>query len=205
MLSHWIPKRVWSRRRSWPLGLNVSQCTVARLRLRSCSCSFLFVVVLFAHLIALEMLSLANQRKVFRLAASVRQLSGPPIVANPSLKRVEIINEPLLGYMKGSEERATLDRELQHRLSVVEEVPLVIAGREHWSDDIRYQTMVRHPKRGLPRALNWCWFIMQPHDHGRVLAKFCYANKVSCKTNILWIKLKFGGVTHKRLTIIPAV
>lgn len=44
--------------------------------------------------------------------------------------------------MKGSKERAALEDALQHRQATCEEIPLVIGGKEYWTHDVHYQTMV---------------------------------------------------------------
>lgn len=48
--------------------------------------------------------------------------------------------------MKGSKERAALESALQHRQSVCEEIPVVIDGKEYWTKDVQYQTMVKFCK-----------------------------------------------------------
>ncbi len=48
----------------------------------------------------------------------------------------------ILGYLNGSKERVGLENALQHRQSAVEEIPIVIDGKEYWTDDVHYQTMV---------------------------------------------------------------
>ena len=48
--------------------------------------------------------------------------------------------------MKGSKERAALESALQHRQSVCEEIPVVIDGKEYWTKDVQYQTMVKYIK-----------------------------------------------------------
>ena len=47
-----------------------------------------------------------------------------------------------IGYLKGSEERNLLENALQHRQSTCEEIPIIIDGKEYWTDDVHYQTMV---------------------------------------------------------------
>jgi hypothetical protein len=38
--------------------------------------------------------------------------------------------------LKSSEERVALENALQHRQSAVEEIPIVIDGKEYWTDDV---------------------------------------------------------------------
>jgi hypothetical protein len=46
------------------------------------------------------------------------------------------------GYLKGSEERTKLEDALQYRQSTCEEIPIIINGKEYWTDNVHYQTMV---------------------------------------------------------------
>lgn len=66
-------------------------------------------------------------------------------------------NEPILGYERGSPERAELERALEATASTVVDVPIVIGGQEIRTGDERLQTM--------------------PHDHGKAIARYRYANK----------------------------
>jgi 1-pyrroline-5-carboxylate dehydrogenase len=61
-----------------------------------------------------------------------------------------------LGYRKGSKERKELIEALKQAKSTVVDVPIVIAGEEIRTNDVRYQTM--------------------PHDHQHKIAKFYYAD-----------------------------
>ena len=47
------------------------------------------------------------------------------------------------GYLKGSEERTKLEDALQYRQSSCEEIPIVINGKEYWTQNVHYQTMVQ--------------------------------------------------------------
>jgi len=82
-------------------------------------------------------------------------LSGPPIIQDPVRTPVNVVNEPLLGYLKGSEERTLLQDALQDARSVCQEIPIIIDGKEYWTENVHYQTM--------------------PSDHSKKIAKFCYA------------------------------
>ena len=62
------------------------------------------------------------------------------------------VNEPVLGYLPQSPERAALEAELARQSSEVVEIPIVIGGRE-----------VRTGKLAEVRC---------PHDHGKVLARY---------------------------------
>ena len=56
-------------------------------------------------------------------------------------------NEPILGYLPGSAERADLESVLSSRSGQTEDVPIVIGGKEYRTDDVRYQPMVRNRMR----------------------------------------------------------
>ena len=51
-------------------------------------------------------------------------------------------NEPILGYLPGSSERADLERALSSRSDVTADIPIVIAGKEYRTDNVQYQVMV---------------------------------------------------------------
>lgn len=65
-------------------------------------------------------------------------------------------NEPILAYKKGSKERTELIEAIKAAKSKVEDVPIIIAGKEIRTNDVRYQTM--------------------PHNHQHKIAKFYYAD-----------------------------
>ncbi|XP_059622594.1 delta-1-pyrroline-5-carboxylate dehydrogenase, mitochondrial [Phlebotomus argentipes] len=65
-------------------------------------------------------------------------------------------NEPVLGYLSGSPERQQLQAALQAAAAECQDVPIVVGGEEIRTKDVRYQVM--------------------PHDHGKRLAKFYYAD-----------------------------
>lgn len=67
-----------------------------------------------------------------------------------------IENEPILNYRKGSKERNSLIEALCKAKSSIEDVPIVIAGEEIRTNNVRFQTM--------------------PHDHQHKIAKFYYAD-----------------------------
>ena len=64
-------------------------------------------------------------------------------------------NEPILGYLPGSQERSELEAALQKYNNSTEDVPIIIGGKEYRTDDVRYQVM--------------------PHNHQKKIAKFYYA------------------------------
>ena len=66
-------------------------------------------------------------------------------------------NEPVLGYMPGSSERSALKAELARQSETVVTIPLIIGGKEVYTD-------------------RWGEVVM-PHDHGHVLAKYCIATE----------------------------
>lgn len=48
-------------------------------------------------------------------------------------------NEPVLEYLKGSPERAELEKALNEISNKTEEVPIVIGDKEFKTNDVRYQ------------------------------------------------------------------
>jgi len=66
-------------------------------------------------------------------------------------------NDPFLGYMPGSPERAALKAELQKQSSQVLRIPLIIGGKEVWTDRTFTVTI--------------------PHDHQHIIAECCLAGE----------------------------
>jgi 1-pyrroline-5-carboxylate dehydrogenase len=73
-------------------------------------------------------------------------------------------NEPILGYMPGSEERKLLEKELDRQSSEQIEIPLIIGGKE-----------IKTGKMGK---------VVMPHDHGHVLATYHMATEKEVKLAI---------------------
>ena len=67
------------------------------------------------------------------------------------------INEPVLGYLPGSEERAQLKAELLKQENEILEIPCIINGEEVYTGDVVEQVM--------------------PHDHSHVIARVHMAKK----------------------------
>ena len=63
------------------------------------------------------------------------------------------VNEPVLGYLPGSKERADLEAELKRQSAEVLEIPCIINGEEVFTGDVVEQVM--------------------PHNHGHVIAVTC--------------------------------
>ncbi|XP_029007638.1 delta-1-pyrroline-5-carboxylate dehydrogenase, mitochondrial [Betta splendens] len=70
---------------------------------------------------------------------------------------VEVKNEPVLGFRKGSAERTELLKALDSLMGRTEEIPCVVGDEHVWTKDIRYQ--------------------LSPFNHSQKVAKFCYADK----------------------------
>lgn len=73
-------------------------------------------------------------------------------------------NEPILGYLPGSEERAKLEAELARQSSLEIEIPLIIGGKE-----------IRTGNTGK---------VVMPHEHGHVLATYHKAGEKEVKMAI---------------------
>ena len=63
-----------------------------------------------------------------------------------SVSDFKIKNEPVLGYLPGSKERADLEAALNKYSDVTEDVPIVIGGKEYRTDQVHYQPMVLFEK-----------------------------------------------------------
>ncbi|MDA0715814.1 MAG: L-glutamate gamma-semialdehyde dehydrogenase [archaeon] len=74
------------------------------------------------------------------------------------------VNEPVLGYLKGSKERATLEQELDRQSSEILEIPCIVHGKEVWTNNVVEQVM--------------------PHNHGHVLARVHLAGPKEIKAAI---------------------
>jgi len=70
-------------------------------------------------------------------------------------------NDPFLGYLPGSPERAALKEELARQAAEVVKIPLIIGGREVWTEETIQITM--------------------PHDHRHVIAQCCMAGEKELK------------------------
>ena len=73
-------------------------------------------------------------------------------------------NEPVLGYLPGSPERAALKLELDRQSSEVIEIPCIINGKEVFTGDVVEQVM--------------------PHDHSHVIARVHMATKANVEEAI---------------------
>ncbi|MEJ6716237.1 MAG: aldehyde dehydrogenase family protein, partial [Euryarchaeota archaeon] len=74
------------------------------------------------------------------------------------------LNEPVLGYLPGSPERAALQKELDRQSSEIIEIPCIINGEEIFTGDVVEQVM--------------------PHDHGHVIARVHMATKANVEEAI---------------------
>ncbi|CAL9704515.1 unnamed protein product [Knipowitschia caucasica] len=74
-----------------------------------------------------------------------------------SCAAVEVKNEPILGFNKGSPERKALLQALERLKGKTEEIPCVVGDEQVWTKDVRYQ--------------------LSPFNHSHKVAKFCYADK----------------------------
>jgi 1-pyrroline-5-carboxylate dehydrogenase len=88
----------------------------------------------------------------------------PNIMVNSIPKPPTPVNEPVLGYLKGSKERATLEQELDRQSSEILEIPCIINGEEVWTNNVVEQVM--------------------PHNHGHVLARVHLAGPNEIKAAI---------------------
>lgn len=61
-------------------------------------------------------------------------------------------NEPILDYLEGSQERVELEKELKRQSEIVVEIPLVIGGKEIFTNDTGK--------------------VVMPHNHKHILANY---------------------------------
>ena len=74
------------------------------------------------------------------------------------------VNEPVLGYLHGSKERAELKAELVKQENEIIEIPCIINGEEVFTGDVVEQVM--------------------PHDHSHVIARVHMAGEKEVKAAI---------------------
>lgn len=100
------------------------------------------------------MLSLCKQTLNVNIQRAGKRFLGS-VIPDIKINDFGIKNEPILGYLKGSKERAELEKALQATAAKQEDVPIVIGDEEIRTNDVRYQVM--------------------PHNHSKKIAKFYYA------------------------------
>ena len=66
-----------------------------------------------------------------------------------------ITNEPILGYLPGSQERKDLEASIAKFSGQTEDIPIIIGGKEYRTDNVQHQPM--------------------PHDHNNKVAQFYWA------------------------------
>lgn len=88
---------------------------------------------------------------------SLAERSVSTVVPDLNLPDLPLINEPILGYAKQSKERKELEAALTAASSKCEDIPIVIGDQEFRTNDVKCQVM--------------------PHDHGKNIAAFYYADK----------------------------
>lgn len=82
-------------------------------------------------------------------------------MSNAYFKVEKPSNEVARNYLPGSKERESLKAELNRQASQVEKVPIIIGGKEFWTDQ-----------------LGTC---VMPHDHEHVIAQYCIAGEKELK------------------------
>ena len=88
------------------------------------------------------------------------------------------VNEPVLGYLPGSTERAALEAELKRHSSEVLEIPCIINGKEVFTGDVVEQVM--------------------PHNHGHVIARVHMAGEKEVNAAI-----EAGLAAHEMWSTMP--
>lgn len=80
---------------------------------------------------------------LFRLSGHARCITSVVPKADIQLKDFKVQNEPILGYLPGSKERAELEAALKKHADKTEDCPIIIGGKEYRTDNVQYQPMVR--------------------------------------------------------------
>lgn len=94
----------------------------------------------------------------------VSSYSTKSVVPSVNVKDFGIENEPVLEYLSGSKELTELQARLKHVSQNCEDVPIVIGDKEFRTNSVQYQVM--------------------PHDHGKKIAKFYWADEKLVKQAI---------------------
>merc|ERR1711981_939111 len=112
--------------------------------------------LIFCNKIGFIMLSSIRLKTLQNLQPlAARSIASVVSKADIQVSDFGVQNEPILGYLPGSAERAALEASLQKYKDTTEDVPIIIGGKEYRTDDVRYQVM--------------------PHNHQKKIAKFYYA------------------------------
>merc|ERR1719273_1891190 len=98
-----------------------------------------------------------SSRDLLRAAKQLSKRTISSVIPKDDLevKDFKVVNEPVFGYLPGSQERAELEVALAKYADVTEDIPIVIGGKEYRTDNVQYQVM--------------------PHDHQKKVAKFYWA------------------------------
>jgi len=120
-----------------------------------------------------------SSRDLLRAAKQLSKRTITSVIPKDDLevKDFKVVNEPVFGYLPGSQERAELEAALAKYADVTEDIPIVIGGKEYRTDNVQYQVM--------------------PHDHQKKVAKFYWATPeliqlavdTSLKAKVEWEKV----------------
>jgi len=120
-----------------------------------------------------------SSRDLLRAAKQLSKRTISSVIPKDDLevKDFKVVNEPVFGYLPGSQERAELEAALAKYADVTEDIPIVIGGKEYRTDNVQYQVM--------------------PHDHQKKVAKFYWATPeliqlavdTSLKAKVEWEKV----------------
>jgi len=86
---------------------------------------------------------------------SLRSISSVVPKSDISVSDFKVVNEPVLGYLPGSQERSDIEAAIKKYEDQTEDVPIIIGGQEYRTEHVQYQPM--------------------PHNHSKKVAKFYYA------------------------------
>ena len=80
---------------------------------------------------------------------SLRSISSVVPKSDISVSDFKVVNEPVLGYLPGSQERSDLEAAIKKYEDQTEDVPIVIGGQEYRTEHVQYQPMVNKWKYNL--------------------------------------------------------
>ena len=72
----------------------------------------------------------------------LRAISSVVPKSDIEVRDFPVKNEPILGYLPGSQERKELESALNKFGNQTEDCPIVIGGKEYRTDNVQYQVMV---------------------------------------------------------------
>ncbi|EFX64789.1 hypothetical protein DAPPUDRAFT_304255 [Daphnia pulex] len=99
-------------------------------------------------------LHLSSAQRLFVGKSFVRFLGGPSIIQKPIAQPINLANEPILGYLKSSEERVALENALQHIGNLLlKKFQLLLMAKNIGLMMFIYQTMPSNHQKKIAKIL----------------------------------------------------